>query len=95
MNPGSRWKRLLDEANRLSDDSVVETVGSACYFWFVAAGVVGLTASLLGLLMPASIPVDGTTIPIPSEPVDSSLLESCLVHRSPVPDCQRCGERPS
>nr|QDH91418.1 MAG: hypothetical protein H2Bulk36110_000003 [Leviviridae sp.] len=92
MNPWKRFDRLLNDGPSIIEEPVVESASYGCYLWFMAAGVVGLSSLLLPLFMPGSIPQSTEPQPVVS---DSSLLESCLAHRSPVPDCQRCGERAS
>jgi len=89
----SRFKRLLDESNSVMTEPLVEQASYGCFLWFAAAGVTVLGSMILVLVMPDSVPKDDLPQPV----VDAlpTQQESCLVHRSPVPDCQRCGERAS
>jgi hypothetical protein len=87
VNPWQRFDGYLNDGPSIVEEPVVESAPYGCYLWFIAAGVVGAVTMLLPLFMPESIP----TVIEPQPVVDTaSLLESCLVHRSPVPDCQRC-----
>jgi len=87
VNPWKRFDRILGDSNSVVTEPVAQSAPYGCYLWFMAAGVVGTVAMLLPLFMPESVP---TTIE-PQPVVDvENLLESCLAHRSPVPDCQRC-----
>nr|QDH90291.1 MAG: hypothetical protein H3RhizoL13590e2267_000003 [Leviviridae sp.] len=87
MNLRSRFMRGRSDS---FDDlgSVTESASLGCLLWFMGAGVVSLGGLILGSCMPDPVPISKSH-PVISE-INPSLLESCLVHRSPVPDCQRC-----